>query len=309
MSEEYELPKVRQYVEAIVKKMMVAFETTLSNVLSVSDVRTIIDEHDSDTEAHEDIRTLISTKSVIGHTHATTDITGLSALIDQINASIATKAATEHDHAISDIINLESSLSDLSTAITASAQTLQASIDTKADVDHSHAYVKTNYLDASAFIAGDSPADAATYTSASGQKYGYRTFGNDQDASIDILYPMPEDWNRGSVKFKMVWMSSPDAAVGESGSLIVSNYSMRDGDPLDYTDIVNSVILTDVVQDVEMVHVSDASDAVNIANVSGPGDLVHLQVTRDVSEDTLASELRLMGIIMQYTCNQVVAAW
>ena len=172
--------------------------------------------------------------------------------------------------------------------------------------------IETDYLDASAFtpsVDGEAPAGVIEGAT-NGQKYPCRDFVHAADSSIQISYPMPENWDRGTVKAKLLWSPGAGASAGDDVVFILKGSAVSDGQGLDMAFTTGAGIADQVSADA-MLHVSPASAALTIEGTPELGDMIHFQLTRDVSEGTtpMAADCRVIGLLIQYTCNQPAAAW
>lgn len=171
---------------------------------------------------------------------------------------------------------------------------------------------ETDYIDASAFTPsadGDAPAGVIE-TAVNGQKFPCRDFGHEADSAIQISYPMTENWDRGDIKAKILWAPGDGAVAGDDVVFILNGAALSDGDDMDVA-FVTGAGLADQVAAAGKVHISAASAALTIEGNPALGDFIHFELTRDVSEGVtpMAAACRVIGLWIQYTCNQPVAAW
>lgn len=176
-----------------------------------------------------------------------------------------------------------------------------------------HPTIETDYIDASALLPTEDggAASGVIATDTHGQRYGYRALPGDADASVEITYPMPEAWDRGPIKLKAVWTPGEGAAAGEDMTLVAQAVALGDGESLDAAFAAAGVTIADQAQAVGAAHVSPASAALTVEGAPALGDLIHLRITRDVDAGAtpMAADCQLMGIWIQYTCNQAVTGW
>lgn len=172
--------------------------------------------------------------------------------------------------------------------------------------------VETDYIDASAFTpTADGDAPTGTIEGATnGQKYPCRDFAHSADSSVQISYPMPENWDRGTVKAKLIWSPGSGASAGDDVVFILHGGAVSDGEALDMA-LTTGAGIADQASAEGNLQVSSASAALTIEGTPALGDMIHFRLTRDVSEGTtpMAATCRVIGLLIQYTCNQPVAAW
>lgn len=125
----------------------------------------------------------LATKAPTGHTHATSEVTGL-------DAALAGKAASGHTHVIANVTGLQTAL-DAKAAAThthaiADITALQAALDAKAALSHTHATSEVTGLDAA--LAGKA---AASHTHAIGDTTGLQA-ALDGKSGLGHLHPISE---------------------------------------------------------------------------------------------------------------------
>ena len=90
------------------------------------------------TTASTGVTLALSSKASVGHSHPTSDVTGLDSSLAGLAAQVSTKASGSHAHALSDVTGLESSLAGLA-----------AQLSTKAAGTHTHALADVTGLESS----------------------------------------------------------------------------------------------------------------------------------------------------------------
>ncbi|MCG2732084.1 phage tail protein [Pseudodesulfovibrio aespoeensis] len=178
---------------------------------------------------------------------------------------------------------------------------------------HTHPTIETDYIDASALLPTEDggAASGVIATATHGQRYGYRALPGDTDACVEITYPIPEAWERGPIKLRAVWTPGEGAAAGEDMTLVAQAVAVGDGESMDAAYAVAGVTIADQAQAVGAAHVSPASAGLTVEGEPALGDLIHLRIMRDVDAGAtpMAADCQLMGIWIQYTCNQAVTGW
>lgn len=172
--------------------------------------------------------------------------------------------------------------------------------------------IETDFLAASAFSVG--PESLATVTqvatATNGLVYPVMHMPVEADTDMHITYTMPEAWDRGTVKAKVLWLPEDGESVGNELTMTLAAGAVSPGESLDVAPGA-AVTLSDAVLGDGLLHVSDASAALTVGGDPALGDVLHIVLTRDVDgggTDMTGAAL-VVGLLIQYTCNQAVAAW
>ena len=112
------------------------------------------------------------------------------------------------------------------------------------------------------------------------------------------MLAMPSDWNAGTVTARFYWTFTTGSAA-ETVKLYIAGQSYANDDPLNQA-LGSAVGVDDTAIAASDVHISDESGAVTIADATA-GELVLIEVFRDVSEDNLAGDAKLLGIMISFT--------
>lgn len=124
----------------------------------------------------------------------------------------------------------------------------------------------------------------------------------DFDASSDekafINFQMPDSWDAGTIQFRYVWTNAGGGSA-ETVDFALSGRSFADNDAIDQAN-GTSVTVTDTWIAQGDVHISDWSGNVTLAGTPAAGEWVHLEIFRDVSEDNLTGDARLISVQIRY---------
>ena len=174
----------------------------------------------------------------------------------------------------------------------------------------SSARIETDYIDASAMIPSDGSSAEVLETPTYGRRYSYRVLGASADDSLCITYPMPEAWDRGPVKAKVVWMPADGETVGNQ--LVMTLTAQARGNE-NFLDVGRQagVTITDVAPGDDRLLISDASAALTVGGTLSGDRMIIFELVRDVDGGTtpMTGDARIIGLMIQYTCNQPVSAW
>ena len=132
--------------------------------------------------------------------------------------------------------------------------------------------------------------------------YDVLDFDASSDENAYINFQMPDSWNAGTIQFRYVWTT----ASGGSAETVVfelSGRSFADGDAIDQA-VGTAVEVSDTWQADGDIHTSSWSSAVTLAGTPAAGEWVHLEIMRDVSEDDLGGDARLIAVQLRYIQSQ-----
>lgn len=106
-------------------------------------------------------------------------------------------------------------------------------------------------------------------------------------------------WDGGTITAKFYWTCTGGAAA-QTVDWAIQGISYGDHEAIDQAWGVAKPIL-DTWENDDLVHISSATDAVTLAGTPAVGELVQFRVYRDVSEDDLQVDTRLLMVAITYT--------
>lgn len=122
--------------------------------------------------------------------------------------------------------------------------------------------------------------------------------GYDFDTStaeaVQIFFPFPKQWNEGTITFRVFWT----AASGSGGvAFSLRGRAASDDDAMDGS-WGTAITVTDTFITANDMHVSSESAAVTIGGTPAVGDMIFLELQREVANgsDTLAVDARLLAV-------------
>jgi hypothetical protein len=145
---------------------------------------------------------------------------------------------------------------------------------------------------------------AATATVEAGTNdidYDVLDFDKSSDENAFANFQMPDSWDGGVIQFRYIWTSAGGSAA-ETVVFELSGRSFANDDAIDQA-VGTPVEVSDALIATGDVHVSSWSGDVTITG-AGAGEWVHLEIMRDVSEDNLDSDARLIGVQIRYRQGQ-----
>lgn len=125
-------------------------------------------------------------------------------------------------------------------------------------------------------------------------------FDTASDESCFTIFAMPDSWDGGTITFIPYW-----TAASGSGTVCfsVKGRAYANDDAIDQA-YGTPQTSTDTLITAGDVHIGPASSAITIAGSPAGGQLVQLKITRDVSEDDLGVDARLIAIKIEYKVGQ-----
>ncbi len=132
--------------------------------------------------------------------------------------------------------------------------------------------------------------------------------GYDFDTStaeaIQIAFPFPKQWNEGTITFRFYW-----TAASGSGTVAFSlrGRAASDDDAMDGS-WGTAITVTDTFITANDMHVSAESAAVTIGGSPAAGDIIFLQLQREVGSDTLGVDARVMCVEIFITTDAGIDA-
>lgn len=130
--------------------------------------------------------------------------------------------------------------------------------------------------------------------------YKVLDFDTASDESAFFLLSMPDSWDGGTVTFIPYW-----TAASGTGTVCFSlaGRAFANDDAIDQA-YGTPQTSTDTLITAGDVHIGPASSAITLAGSPAGGQLVQFKITRDVSEDTLGVDARLIAVKIEYKVAQ-----
>lgn len=121
--------------------------------------------------------------------------------------------------------------------------------------------------------------------------------------SAQFTWTPPKNWNAGTVRAKAVW-TCENGNAAETIDLDIAALALADGDDID-TAFGTPQNVTDTWQADNKKHETAFSSAITIAGSPAAGETVIFKVSRDVASDDLDTDLELVGIVLEYSINNL----
>lgn len=120
--------------------------------------------------------------------------------------------------------------------------------------------------------------------------------GYDFDTStaeaIQIAFPFPKQWDEGTITFRFFWTA---ASGSGTAAFSLRGRAASDDDAMDGS-WGTAVTVTDTLITANDMHVSAESSAVTIGGSPAAGDMIFLEIQREVASDTLGVDARLLCV-------------
>jgi len=127
-------------------------------------------------------------------------------------------------------------------------------------------------------------------------------FDKDSDEHAQFSIAMPKSWNEGTITFSVYW-TALNGSAGQTVRWSMKAVAISDSDGFG-TAFGTAQTIDDTLHNTNMfMHKSAVSSALTIGGTPAEGDVVFFQISRDVSEDNLADDARLLGVKIHYTTN------
>lgn len=140
----------------------------------------------------------------------------------------------------------------------------------------------------------------------------YFAFDGATEEFVAFSRPMPEEWDRSTIKFKAYWAPGhADCTVGDTVEWEVAARAISNDDAIDAAlgtgQVISDVVLAGEEGDL---HITGASPALTAGGTPALGDLVHFKVSRNVGgTDDMTEDAWLFGILIQYKITKTVSQW
>lgn len=140
----------------------------------------------------------------------------------------------------------------------------------------------------------------------------YLAYDSTTEEFADFNLPMPEAWDRGTIKAKFFWSSATSSTANDTVEWQLAGTALSDSDPIDaaYTDageVISDVLLADNGTDMQ---ITAATPAITINGTPALGDLIQFTCSRNVGgDDDMLEDAWLFGVLIQIKLTNTVAAW
>lgn len=112
---------------------------------------------------------------------------------------------------------------------------------------------------------------------------------------------MPKSWNEGTVSFTPYWTATGGSAA-QTVQWLLSGVAISNDDALNFSQ-GTAQASADALIATNDLHIGPESSAITIGGAPAEGDMVIFDLSRDVANDNLSVDARLIGILLHITLN------
>lgn len=132
--------------------------------------------------------------------------------------------------------------------------------------------------------------------------YAVLPFDASSDERAFVNFEMPDSWDGGVIQFRFIWTNAGGGSA-ETVEFELKGRSYADDDAIDQAG-GTAVALSDTWIAQGDIHRSAWSGDVTLAGGPAAGELVHLEIMRDVSDDNLTGDARLIALQIRFRQSQ-----
>lgn len=132
------------------------------------------------------------------------------------------------------------------------------------------------------------------------RNFNVLAFGESADEHAYLNFAWPDSWDAGTIKFRFFGFSkSGVGGAAETVNMALTGRCLAHDEAIDQTNGTPQAASLTWTAD-EDILISSWSNAITLAGTPAAGELVNLDLYRDVSEDTLTGDFQLIGIQIEY---------
>jgi hypothetical protein len=128
--------------------------------------------------------------------------------------------------------------------------------------------------------------------------YDVLDFDKATDEHAFINWQMPDSWGGGTLLFRVIWTAAAGGAA-DTLNMVLKGRAYANDDAIDQAAGTGVAVADTWIADGD-IHITAWSSAVTLAGTPAGGQLVHLDLMRDVSEDDLDCDARIIGVQVKY---------
>jgi len=175
--------------------------------------------------------------------------------------------------------------------------------------DHTHTGYEPRTTTGSIFIGGGAMTASVTdgpsivpIEDSNGLTRRVPAFGTDTDQSVCMEYPMPSDWNGGTLTAQLFWNAPSTAVADDEVGFTLAAVAVGDGGSPGAA-LGTAVNITDAAISASVDHESAASAAMTVGGAPAAGRMVRFLLTRDCDygAQPLADVVNVLGLRIHYT--------
>jgi hypothetical protein len=124
-------------------------------------------------------------------------------------------------------------------------------------------------------------------------------FDQSQDENAQFQVSLPRNWNNGTVTFTVYWTATAGTGTVQWE---INGASYANDDPLTGA-AGTAVVIDDTLIATNDLHISPTSSAMTFSNTPADGDFLMINIMRDVSDDDLSADAKLLGVRVTLTLD------
>lgn len=139
----------------------------------------------------------------------------------------------------------------------------------------------------------------------------YAAFDGTTEEYVAFSFPMPEEWNLGTIKAKFFWSSATSSSTNDTVEWELQAGAISNDDAIDAAlgtaQVISDVLLADNGTDMQ---VTSATPAITVGGTPALGDMIHFKLSRNVGgTDNMTEDAWLYGVLIQLTLSTSASAW
>lgn len=138
-------------------------------------------------------------------------------------------------------------------------------------------------------------------TSSNKVNYKCYDFDTSSDEYVHFGIASPLNWDAGTVTAKFYWTNA-GGTPAQTVTWAIQGMSFANDDALDQA-YGTAQTVADTLIATGDVHVTSATSAITIGGTPTAGDWIQFRIYRDVSEDNISDDARLLGVRIEFTLD------
>lgn len=173
---------------------------------------------------------------------------------------------------------------------------------------------RTEYIDAGAMLptetSGAETGDNEYATNDVNTDY-FAFDGGSTEEHVQFKFPMPDNWDRGTIKAKFYWTSATGSSTSDTVEWGIRAQAQGDSDALDSAwgtaQVISDALTADNGADLQ---VTGATPAITVGGTPAVDDMVFFDVYRNTDgTDDMVEDAWLLGVRIQFQVTNTVTAW
>jgi len=127
---------------------------------------------------------------------------------------------------------------------------------------------------------------------------------------VQFKCPMPEGYDRGTIKAKFYWSSATSSMAGDTVEWGIKVGALSDNDAIDTVlgtpQVISDTLLADNGADLQ---ITDATSPIVVGGTPVLEDILLFEIYRNTDNDNMAEDAWLFGALIQFKVDNAVVAW